>query len=786
MCNIECENLLKDAFLNGINIFCGAGFSMLAKNAEQKPLPTGNALLSELKADFDSIKVYSKLSSACTKLKETDRTSFEYFITNRFEVNSFDPLYYELEKINIRNIFTTNVDNLWFKIFDRPGVPKCLIDRAKKGAIYENKDGIFINYYALHGSVNNKSGYVFGTTDIASAFKNADIANTWNNLAQEAASFPILFWGWNFNDYGPLEAIYGGKKNINDNINKWFVLYEGEDNLEETKDLLKTLGFNLIISNTKDFLEYIKNSFSVNTNNKETDSEKTISLSFKRKYFIPRREELPSPAFFSFFTTYKPEWSFFYNQNVHKTIYYKELADKIASHKDIIVTGIRGAGKTTLMMQLLIDLTTATMKNYLIEPALEQVKVYLSELKGRKAILFIDGCFRDTEALSLLLDAKNVQMIGFDRDFNYESQSHKIANKDYYLVDITELNIKDAQHILNTIPAMLKRNGASTKNFDKDPTIPTFLAKVLKNVNYNFLQRFYDNDSEAAEVFLLICYVHYCGVPCSFDMIYTYLGDEKYTWQSMYEIIERSGKLITEYTDNSLFFSPTLNEDYYQCRSRFFAEKILDSIQDKKIINLLKKVILKVLNDIPIYKICNYDKFKKTAYDANLMAKVFSDKLEGEKFYSLCIRKDNTEYMYQQAALYFSRLKEYKKAFEWIDKAKTLEHYNRFSIESTYAIIYFYANYKITNGQGECKQALNILEHCCRNDKRKATHFVSFARAVINYIEFYKDVNKNEIINSALNFIEEGLNTENKALCKNHKYELRNLGKKLELIMKNS
>lgn len=629
--------------------------------------------------------------------------------------------------------------------------------------------------------VRNKNGYVFGTTEIASAFQNIGISDAWNNLAKEAANYPILFWGWNFEDTGPLEAIYSNSKSIEGNINKWFVLYEDEKNIEETKDFLKTLGFNLIISNTYDFLKYIKELKISAFSHFETQSSKEdFSTEFKKKYCIPSREDVPSPSFSTFFINYKPEWSFFYNKSAYKTAYYKKLANEIASHKNIIVTGIRGAGKTSLMMQLLVDLNTNTIKNFLIDPSLEQAKLYLKDLNGRQSILFVDGCFRDTEALSLLLDIKNIQVIGFDRDFNYESQCHKIVHKDFVSIDITELGINDAQRILNSIPMVLKMNNASTKGYDKDPTLPTFLAKVLKDKNFSFLKKFYENDSDAAEIFLLVCYIHYCGVPCSFDMIYTYLGDENYSWKTMYELINRSGKLITEYTDSEFSFEQLLKEDYYQCRSRFFAEKILNSVKDDKIIDLLKNVIVDFLHRVPVYKICNYDKFKKSAYDAELMAKVFLNEDEGENFYLDCVQKDNSEYMYQQAALYFLRLKNYKKAFEWIDKAKSIEHYNRFSIESTYAIIYFYANFEVVNGQYECKQALKILESCCKNDKRKATHFLAYSKAVLSYIKYYEDDSNVELRKTALDFIREGLETGNKALCKNHKYELRDIGKQLE------
>ena len=123
-------------------------------------------------------------------------------------------------------------------------------------------------------------------------------------------------------------------------------------------------------------------------------------------------------------------------------------------------------------------------------------------------------------------------------------------------------------------------------------------------------------------------------------------------------------------------------QNYYQCRSRYFAEKIISSIpKDNK---NFKKVLYKFTENVPQYKICQYDKFRRSAYDAAIIGKAFTDINEGENFYRLCAEKDDSEYIYQQAALYFANKKKYKTSFEWIDKARSGACYNRFSIDSTY------------------------------------------------------------------------------------------------------
>lgn len=49
------EGLFRDALRKGINLFCGAGFSVEASDYSDKKLPIGVALLNELKEVFPII-----------------------------------------------------------------------------------------------------------------------------------------------------------------------------------------------------------------------------------------------------------------------------------------------------------------------------------------------------------------------------------------------------------------------------------------------------------------------------------------------------------------------------------------------------------------------------------------------------------------------------------------------------------------------------------------------------------------------------------------------------------
>lgn len=113
------EHLFRQALTDGINLFCGAGFSVEAKDKNGNTLPMGAGLLDELKSEFSSLASYTKLPRACTKLKQTDKQSFYAFLKNRFTVCDFLELYSVLLDINLKNVYTTNIDDLFFKIFEK-------------------------------------------------------------------------------------------------------------------------------------------------------------------------------------------------------------------------------------------------------------------------------------------------------------------------------------------------------------------------------------------------------------------------------------------------------------------------------------------------------------------------------------------------------------------------------------------------------------------------------------------------------------------------------------------
>lgn len=778
MRRFDCEDLFCQALKDGITLFCGAGFSVLSCDKNDDLLPLGNQLLDELKCRFDYVNNYNNLSRACTKISRNDRASFYRFLEERFCVESYDELYNVIKEINIKSIFTTNIDDLFYKIYDDSASNRKLYNRSD-GA--DNKNELTIDYYALHGCIREMGcEYVFGATDLAAAFSRSGKNESWRNLARDSSRNPILFWGWNFNDPGPIEAMYDKEKKFEQNIQRWVLLYDPE---EEMVDFLESLRFNIIIGDTREMLIYIKEKSAEIADEINKIIKKADNAQLK-KYNIPENDsKLIKYPIKGYFLEYTPQWSHIYSGAVTRTRHYIKLMDKISSGKDIIIIGIRCSGKTTLLMQACVFGTFSKPVHFMSAPSLVEIELYLNLLNGSNSILFVDNCFRDTNAVCKLLEAKNVQVVFSDRDFNFERQYHKISQymSNVIKIDVTELEQSDAQNIMSSMPTEIKKNNIIFDNYSKDPTIINLLAIAMKATDFRFIKQFSEQDIEAARVFTAVCYVHSCGVPCSFDMIYSFLGDDIYTWREMYNIIERIGGLLKDLSNGDIV-SIDHDQDYFMCRSRTLAEKIISSIPEGS--EFFRDVLNEFTEYVPQYKICQYDKFRRDAYDSMLVAKAYKDDLKGgEAFYKLCSEKDDSEYIYQQAALYFAKYKAYNTAFYWIDKARNVSHYNRFSIDSTYAQIYFDANFE-SDSEEQLIESLNILKTCCTSDKRKNIHFVSYAKRAIQYHEKYHNQDSENYILSANEIISEAISQNFQALGQKNKRELLSLKDKINKLIK--
>lgn len=441
---IEEKNTFDKALRTGISVFLGSGFSVLSKDKQGNNLPCGNGLLENLKEKFPKIAAFNDLSKVSTVLeKSMERDEFKEYLTNRFTVGEYDKLYENMTRINVKNIFSTNIDDLIFKIWENDNKSQRYIYNTLN--LGESNDNLAINYFPVHGCVwNPDKEYIFSNIKIASAYSSQD--GSWESLKLTVSNAPILFWGWSFNDSDIIEAIYSSRgKMVEDNTRKWIVLYNPE---EFEIEFYKSLNFSIIIADTEQLLKYFE----------QIELEKDEKIGSKIKipvqYQVPSAIKEASYPVESFFMGDIPRWSYVYSGQIIKTHHYKKIVDLIHSGNDTIVIGIPASGKTTLLMQLASGMESEKPKHILYTPTIAEVERYCKMVGNEKVMVFVDNCLNDYRALTQLMKKTTIQVIGFERDNRYESIAYRLVESGlrFELYDVSELSEQDITRIIGSIP----------------------------------------------------------------------------------------------------------------------------------------------------------------------------------------------------------------------------------------------------------------------------------------------------------------------------------------------
>jgi hypothetical protein len=246
---IESQNLFIKAINEGCSLFTGAGFSLYAKDIDEKNLLLGEELEKLLVKQFNVPAL--PLPKISTILEKTNKEQFYKLLKEKYTVVSYPDFYKNIESSSIKFWFTTNIDNLPHKIFENSD-KYYLNDNSIHGPTFSERNAI--EYYPLHGCVENKDKpFIFTNLEIASTFKNS--SRFWNDLAYSIEKFPTIFWGYSLNDSGVLETLNSINLQTIERKQKWIVLHK--ENPEE-EIYFKALGFNIIIANTEELLLFIK------------------------------------------------------------------------------------------------------------------------------------------------------------------------------------------------------------------------------------------------------------------------------------------------------------------------------------------------------------------------------------------------------------------------------------------------------------------------------------------------------------------------------------------------
>ena len=744
------KNVFEDYLKSGINLFLGAGFSVLAKNKEDQNMPVGNQLAKELKQQFGLSGEFT-LPQISTILENTKRDDFYNYIRKRFMTGEFDERYLNIAHLPIKSIYTTNIDDLIFKIYERTD-SKYLNDVSHNGKV--SSDTSTVNYSALHGCIAfDDRKLIFDVSSLNNAYDNSP--RVWDSLSQDVEMTPTLFWGYSIADTGVIQSLTSRHTLKNAQKEKWIILRKEE---EKSTLYYESMGFNIIISDTNEFLDYIKEIRIHSIPPKKITKSEEIEYVFSKNLVPKGSKGLSVRPISEFIKGNPPIWSDIYSGQVYRTSYFVEVQNKILSRKNNIVLGGPVTGKSTLMMQLAAFMPFDGHKlvfNYIDS---HKVELLINILGDKSALIFIDNFADSIESFNKLSKIGNFILVGFERGHNYGIVSHKINDNDFEKTNITELKDKDIQGIYDLLPIDQRQpNLKRPKNseYAKD----SIFEFIGKNVKYPTIEDRYrsalkeldEKDSLLAEFLVLTSYVHHSRVPLSFNMLYSYFSDEIESYEDIYQMRNDLKDMIKDYSGDLLLEE---DQDYYYPRSMFSAETVLKVANT----NLLKDVIGAALDRIPSTNIPHFNIYRRYAYDKNLMLRAFADWKEGKLFYEKVYEYDfNNPYVLQQGALYLAQKKNYNDAFHWIDRAMTQTNNQYFSIRNSHAIILFDANINSKEENSTIRQELDrsmsILEKCFTDDKRKVFHAIRYADQTLEYANRYFDEKTKKYVEKAIKWL---------------------------------
>lgn len=531
---------------------------------------------------------------------------------------------------------------------------------------------------------------------------------------------------------------------------KWIIVYDDD---EATKTYFRTLGFNIIVSDTPQMLDYIGSL---------APAEPSIAHVPKHTpdlfpdHGIPSIGTVPAVPLLDFYLGSPPSWYNVFIGSIYKTGHYNRIIDKINAESDLIVIGLPASGKTTLLIQVAANVPSHDHKLVYQSPSADQVRLVLNRLDGQHAVIFVDDFCDDAEAFNLLLDARNVQVVGFDRDYNYDIVSHFFQGRSYELYNVTELSDKDIQEIVGRLPGGVRRStyrGPRTAPGVKPSLFEIIESNVTKpTLKERFravLKRLKGHDLRLHDMLVMVSYVHSCRTPVSFDMLCAYFRNDIRNYNDVYDLLERIPAYVVPYAglvDDK--------QDYFTPRSTIVAEAITDLTPTTD----FRRVLQGFHEHVSTTRIARYYVFKRRAYDQRIVSKAFEDWQEGKKFYEFVFGKDPSPFMLQQGALYLSYKEVHSEAFAWIDEALRMCAFKIPSIKNSHACILFKANIDKPAEEPDVRvtldQSMKILRECYSYDKRKRYHATTFAEQALAYREKFRDSVSMKYLGDALRWLQ--------------------------------
>lgn len=720
---IEFDNLFLSKIKQGIHLFLGAGFSKI-ESPSGKKLPDGNELCEEIIKEFkiEECTPEMRLEHVSEFCPESE---YQNFLRRRFTVDDYNPIYDVLNKIAVKTIVTTNIDNLVRKVMDKSRKHYLKNIReygATLGAANE------ITYIPLHGEVSDpESKLIFKNDDILTADRqNEDYFDQmYGRMVQE----PILFIGYSFRDRGVVNVVNRLIKCGASDI--WMQFESGDSSIP----VYRMKGCHIIEGDTYQLLSWINENVADETVINNQDVLETPGF---ERFKIPSLTQVPAISKKEYFSEGNTEWHPILAGVPYERRIVTEIENAAIVNKNIIIIGCRFSGKTTILMQLARKIHSSC-KFYVYDITKEEAKLMLRLIDKRQAYIFYENCTDDIGVYNIFARCPNITIIGTSGDYRYETAKH-LLDRDitYRIFDCSEIDREEALQIYNKIPIGIRKDKFRYKaSKDEKFSMFEFIANNVvgaytRELIYHMLFELKQQDENMFKVVVLTSYMSENGSAVSYTNVARLLGIEKVHPDAV-KLVDHTMSYLREYN-----YYITNNSGYYVLRSKLFGYGVSSVLKDRfntDFSDVVKTFILRESR----YNILGYKVFKYKAYDAKIFYALFSLK-EADDLYRVLYRKnDNDPYILQQWALCYAEFKQYEKAFLIIDNAISIKP-NNFSFRNSQAIISFEANKKVGTAKAiaSMRQSMETLRLCYNNDKRKMYHAQIFAEFAIYFYTYYR------------------------------------------------
>lgn len=777
----------------GLNLYLGAGFSVYAYNEQDETLPLGAEINSRIIEMFglNKRKQGYTLSKSCQKVKKENKDALERLLKETYRVKKFENCYFSLNKLPIKNIVTVNIDNLIERIYEDENSIKNIADSTITGPLEKSN---VVNLYKLHGSVTYPLGYEMSFTDKELTDLFVRDPGLFNTVTVKLASAPTLFWGTSLTDNNSLELICKSDHYSKAETQKWIVVYPTED-MEDTIEDLKDLGFNIIVADTKELLNYLSKMSFVDLPKVKKEQCNEYHDNFPSNFICKEliRSSVRRPVV-DFFSGAEPVISDVLSTNVKTTGYYNQILQMVLTNRITLITGIPGCGKSTLLMQLAFG-KELTGKKFWFSNIIKSEAEKLTKLvkDDKDVIVFLDNLYSNVDAFEVLKKMENIKLVLAERALNYEYVKKFLSISSKSIMDISNLTASDVQKIClsmnrsswDAMTLMKKNENISLLEIVFYVSTNTYMKERISQY-ISDLAAFRDEKLKISllELYTLVNYTSACGVPVTMDMLIFYFSDIVDNYKDIIYALNKMNKIIVETTDDNLKLDDS--QDYLILRSKLFAEKSIYLIPPE----MLGTVLNQFLEKVSAHAIYRYDIFKKRAYDADFTKRAFGKK-EGINFYEKLLSKNKSPYIRHQYAIFLQRKNAIDLAWEQIDRAYTECERKIFSIANTHAIIMFEKNMAVIAKTEKDKEiqkntiqrSFSTLEYCMSQDVRVNYHALTYARNAVRYYEkFGKDEFLEIYANNAITQLEEILNSK-EYIYKPNEREMRTLIKGLQELM---